>query len=331
MFRFVLCLMLCIVPAFSAVPVIFDTDMGNDVDDALAIAMIHTLEDRGECKLLGVTLTNAHKDAPDYIHMVNRFYGRPNIAVGAALRAIKEGDRDGFLSVPLQAAPVSLRIRNRMAQQNAVVVLRRLLAESKEKVVLIQVGFSTNLAALLDSPPDQISNLSGKDLVKQKVSLLSTMAGEFTGPTPEYNVRLDIPSAKKVFEEWPTPIVFSGFEIGRALKYPALSIEKDYKYVAWHPIEASYRAYAKMPYDRPTWDLTSVLYAVRPDHGYFDLSEPGAVTVDAKTGSTAFAASAQGNSRYLKIPTGGNARILEALTMLSSQPPLSLTKTNKAK
>ena len=30
----------------------------------------------------------------------------------------------------------------------------------------------------------------------------------------------------------------------------------------------------KMPYDRPTWDLTSVLYAVRPEGGYFGVCRP---------------------------------------------------------
>ena len=34
---------------FAARPVIFDTDMGNDIDDALALAMLHALSDRGEC------------------------------------------------------------------------------------------------------------------------------------------------------------------------------------------------------------------------------------------------------------------------------------------
>ena len=34
------------------VPVIFDTDMWNDVDDALALAMLHSLESRGECRLI---------------------------------------------------------------------------------------------------------------------------------------------------------------------------------------------------------------------------------------------------------------------------------------
>ena len=31
--------------------VIFDTDMGNDVDDALALAVLHALQSRGQCRL----------------------------------------------------------------------------------------------------------------------------------------------------------------------------------------------------------------------------------------------------------------------------------------
>ena len=52
---------------FAARPVIFDTDMGNDIDDALALAMLHSLTDRGECQLIGVTLTNANPAAIPYI------------------------------------------------------------------------------------------------------------------------------------------------------------------------------------------------------------------------------------------------------------------------
>jgi len=316
----------CLLPA-AAVPVIFDTDMGNDVDDALALAMLHALEDRGECKLLGITLTNANPNAVPYLRMVNRFYGRPAIPIGAALRSIPNGDKDGFLPAALKAAPPALlRADAGPAQQSpepAVRLLRRLLAASAEPAVIIQIGFSTNLAALLDSPADDVSPLNGLELVRQKVSLVSAMAGNFVEPTPEYNVKLDIPAAQKLAEACPAPIVFSGFEIGRALKYPATSIEKDYRYVAWHPIEASYRAYNKMPYDRPTWDLTSVLYAVRPTHGYFTLSGDGQVTVDAATGGTTFTpmAAGGGKHRYLRLNPADPSRLLEALTLLSSQPP----------
>ena len=43
-------------------------------------------------------------------------------------------------------------------------------------------------------------------------------------------------AAKKVFSEWPTPLVTSGFEIGQAIKYPATSIERDFGYLRHHPL-----------------------------------------------------------------------------------------------
>ncbi len=51
--------------------------------------------------------------------------------------------------------------------EDAVTLLRRLLAGSEDgSVVIVQVGFSTNLAALLETSPDAISPLSGPDLVR---------------------------------------------------------------------------------------------------------------------------------------------------------------------
>jgi len=79
----------------------------------------------------------------------------------------------------------------------------------------------------------------------------------------EYNVVQDIPAAKWLAERWPTPIVWSGFEIGEAIQYPAVSIERDYGYVSHHPLVDSYVAYEPPPHCRPTWDLTSVLHAIR--------------------------------------------------------------------
>ena len=144
------------------------------------------------------------------------------------------------------------------------------------------------------------------------------MAGNFADGAPEYNVKIDIPSAKSVFEQWPTPILFSGFEIGRDLLYPAASIERDFGYARPHPIAESYRAYHKMPYDRPTWDLTAALEAVRPDHGYFALSEKGGVMVEAN-GTTHFSAGA-GDRQFLRLDPAKRGEILEVLEILSSGP-----------
>jgi inosine-uridine nucleoside N-ribohydrolase len=291
---------------YGARPVIFDTDMGNDVDDALALAMLHAFTDRGECELIGVTLTNANPSAVPYIRMINRFYGRPDLPVGAAIKSLNGGAQDGYMSAALRA----MHADTKASAEPAPTVLRRLLTNAKEKVVIIQTGFSTNLAALLASPADAA-------LVREKVAFVSIMAGNFADGAPEYNVKIDADSAKAVFEHWPTPLVFSGFEIGRDLLFPAASIEHDFGWAKPNPVAESYRAYKKMPYDRPTWDLTAVLEAIRP--GYFRRSENGAVTVQAK-GVTHFAPGT-GDRQYLRLDPARRAEILTALEILSSEPP----------
>jgi hypothetical protein len=81
----------------------------------------------------------------------------------------------------------------------------------------------------------------------------------------------------------------------------------------------------KMPYDRPTWDLTAALYAVRPDGGYFDLSERGEVSV-GENGTTKFTAGADGKVRYLILREEQKARVMEALIELASQRPDTVGK-----
>ena len=196
---------------------------------------------------------------------------------------------------------------------DAVSLLRRLLAAEKDgSVVIVQVGFSTNLARLLDAPADL-------ELVRRKVKLLSVMAGNFAQPKPEFNVQKDTASARKLFDQWPGEIVASGFEIGEAMKFPAARIEKDFAWAPVHPVVDAYRAYMKMPYDRQTWDLTAVLYAVRPAGGYFDLSPPGRITSD-DAGRTSFRADAAGKHRYLVLTEAQRARTLECMVGLASQP-----------
>jgi inosine-uridine nucleoside N-ribohydrolase len=148
------------------------------------------------------------------------------------------------------------------------------------------------------------------------------MAGMFSeqNRVKEYNVYIDAPAARKVFSDWPTPLVASGFEIGQAIKFPATSIEQDFGYVKHHPLSHAYRLYQKMPYDRETWDLTSVLYAVRPDRGYFGLSPAGKISVDS-TDVTQFEVREDGRQRFLTVNTEQIARVREALVLLASQPP----------
>jgi len=309
------------------VKLIFDTDMGNDIDDALALGVIHALQSRGECELLAVTLSKDNAFSAPFVDVVNTFYGRGHIPIGVVrngktpedgkfTRAVVEAKDNGQDRYPR-------RLRSGADAPEAVELLRRVLASQPDQsVVIVVVGFSTNLARLLDSQPDAHSPLPGAELVACKCRLLSSMAGDFipSDQHKEYNVVEDLAAARKLFAEWPGPIVVSGFEIGRAIKYPAVSIERDFAYVKHHPIAEAYRAYMKMPYDRPTWDLTSVLVAVRPERGYFGFSQPGKVVIDEQ-GLSSHVASPDGRHRYLTVNPEQIARVREALVQLASQPP----------
>jgi inosine-uridine nucleoside N-ribohydrolase len=343
----------------SPINVIFDTDIWSDIDDMMALAMLHGLQDRHEVNLVAVTISTDDPWCASYVDLVNTFYGHPGIPIGIVhdgmgLEVFRKKFPEHQWPVTRYTELISKkttsrgaplyphRLRDGSKALDAVSLLRKTLAAQPDSsVVMIQVGYSTNLARLLDTGGDSSSPLTGRDLVARKVRLLSVMAGnygdaQFQGKTvpkgtPEFNLLVDVPAAQKVFSSWPTPMVASGFEIGLSMLYPARSIEHDFSYVEHHPIADTYRTYCeeqkardtafkRCPHDHPTFDLTAVLYAARPDRNYFDLSDPGNITVLTDGGSR-FDESEGGRQRHLILTAEQKARTLEAMVMLVSQPP----------
>lgn len=315
-------------PKAPPVKIVFDTDIGNDVDDVLALAMLHSLQARGDCELLAVTVSIPDQHAGPFVDAVNTFYGRPNIPIGV----IREGRNEEMKFLPLAKVMDEGKLRyphdleRSSDAPEATDLLRKVLSDAEDNsVVVVQVGYFSNLSALLGTAADEHSPLSGRELVAQKVKLLSVMAGAFqtihhNNRFTEFNVVQDIPAAQRLAKEWPTAIIWSGFEIGIAAPYPATSIERDFKYVTHHPVAEAYYLFMPPPHNRPTWDLTSVLYAVLPDRGYFGLSPAGQVTID-NDGFSRFAPGAEGRHRFLIMSDVQSARVQEALVQLTSQPP----------
>jgi hypothetical protein len=279
-------------------------------------------------------VTANHALAAPFVDGINTFYGRPEIPIGV----VRPGGVEEQ-SVYLKLAEATYddpafagreryphKLRSGSEAPDAVTVLRKALAGAEDgSVVVVQVGFSTNLARLLDSPADATSPLDGKALVAKKVKLLELMAGAFkpidgNAAYGEYNVVKDRAAAAKLAEAWPTEMIWSGFEIGIALPYPSQSILEDFRDVPHHPVAESYKILSPPPQDRPSWDLTSVLDGVLGERGYFERSEPGRVTV-TDTGATTFTPDPQGKHRYLILEdAAARARVIEALVQLSSQP-----------
>jgi len=288
--------------------IIMETDIGNDIDDAIAMDLLYKYLEAGKINLLGVCVNKDGVAPGEFIDILNTWYGHPDIPIGI----IHDGAEGDPNAVNYAQSVVDMRdeagnpafartVKDHANLPEATVVYRKLLSEAADNsVVIASVGFSTNLVRLLQTGADEYSELNGRELVEKKVKLLVTMAGDFKNlEHHEFNVVKDIPAARTIFGEWPTPVVTSPFEVGSVIKYPATSIENDFSWASLHPMVEAYKAYMKMPYDRETWDPTAVLYAVEGD-SWFSVSEPGRITVTDE-GSTLFTPDENGTRRYLSV------------------------------
>jgi inosine-uridine nucleoside N-ribohydrolase len=213
---------------------------------------------------------------------------------------------------------------------DAVKLYRKILAKQQNNsVTIVSVGFSTNIVRVLHSEADEFSELSGKELIQKKVKLLSIMAGSFTEPKrTEYTVFKDIPSAKAIAEEWPSQIVFTPYEAGVAVKYPAVSIENDFEWTDAHPVIEAYKYYLDMPYDRPTWDLIALLYVVDKSDEYFSESEKGIVSINNK-GHSFFEPNVAGKHSFLTVSETQAVATQRYFVDLITQKPISKRETAK--
>ena len=311
---------------------IFDTDITGDVDDVLALAMCHSLADRGACELLGVTISKQNPQTAAFVDAENTFYGRPNLPIGVTHDETAQKRDSKYLQLA-DSPNYKHDIVNNGEAEEAVALLRRLLAaQPDQSVSIVSVGIASNMANLLRSKADSHSPLDGPALIRQKVKLLSIMAGAFetidaNNHFLEANVINGIPAMQTVARQWPkqVPIVWSGFEIGVSLPYPRQSIAQDFGYVEHHIVKEAYILHSGPEHDRPCWDQSSVLYAVFPDRDYFGLSRKGQVSVE-EDGFTRFSLPKKGDSqpqrdRFLTLTPEQRARVLEAMVHLTARPP----------
>src|SRR3954447_4901419 len=69
------------------VPILFDTDMMTDCDDAGAMAVLHALADNGECEILATVVSARDPWSVAAVDAINTYYGRPDLPIGT----VKEG------------------------------------------------------------------------------------------------------------------------------------------------------------------------------------------------------------------------------------------------
>jgi inosine-uridine nucleoside N-ribohydrolase len=254
------------------IPVIFDTDMGPDYDDVGAITLLHAFADSGMIDILATGASCKHKNAAAALSVFNTYFHRPGLPVGVVKgNAVDIPDWQHWTDTVIARYPH--RIGSNEEAPDAVTVYRQQLARQPDhSVTIITVGFFTNMARLLQSPPDTISSYNGMELVKRKVAQLVSMAGRFPKGW-EFNVDKDPSASKWVFEHWPGPILFSGFEIGSKIHCGLPLIHN--AAIRHSPVKDVFSISIPMAKEdsagRMSWDETAVLIAATGWQPYYTL------------------------------------------------------------
>ena len=167
-------------------PILFDTDIGTDIDDAYALAQIlHS----PELKLLGVTTVSG--DAVARARLAAKLLavaGRTDVPVYAGLSTAPQymAQTDwakGFASSALH-------------ESGGVEFLRQQINAHPGEITILAVGEMTNIAALLAAEPG----------LGKKIKAIALMGGALhrgyepgSKPAPEWNLRCNVAAAQTVF------------------------------------------------------------------------------------------------------------------------------------
>lgn len=261
------------------VTVLFDSDMNSDCDDVAALAILHKLADLGEARILATTASSKNEESALCISALNAYFGRPGLPVG-----VPAGP--GTAEPSKYAKQIAARYPHRLASADKAPDAARLyrdllMSEPDSSVVLVTVGYLTNVAALLRLPPEgEIP--SGAEIAAQKIRLWVCMGGNFVGDPPKDDLKLgnvnftrDASSAFDAIRKWPSKVIFVGREIGSVPS--GLKVGARFKELpADHPVRVAYELYfGGTAKDRHVADPVTVLYAVRGLGDRWDLVTHG--------------------------------------------------------
>ncbi len=162
------------------VKVILDTDPSYDPDDVGCMAMLHTMASLGECQILAMVNSTNHKESALSISAINTFYNRKAIPVGDYKgypeKINSPNDTyDGYI-----AKTYPRELNDWTEAIDGVRLYREILASAKDtSITVVIIGTMHNFYGLLQSRGDAFSELTGRELVGQKVKQVVTMGGNF--------------------------------------------------------------------------------------------------------------------------------------------------------
>jgi hypothetical protein len=270
--------------------IIFDTDIGGDIDDLGALYALNVYADSGLCKIAGVMCSWPMAHHPAGIDAVNTFFGRDDVPVGIIDEAPFSNEQyTWYLAKNFKSDLIYEKTPKSTA------LYRKLLTNSADtSITIVTVGRLHNLYYLFQSGTDSISPLNGVELVRQKVKEFYMMGGrydkEHQGEANFYSGGHNF--TKYVVDNCPRPITFNGGEIGdkkmgystgfNINKLPSNHILKaGYNYFFKYPPEWSAISPSDSILEWSIWDIITVQLAVTGLKNYFDVVNIGYNSIDS--------------------------------------------------
>src|SRR5215471_4768173 len=287
------------------VNLIIDSDMSNSVDDVGDHAVLWALVNKGEINVLAEICSSANDFSAPLMRAIAIYYGHPNVPIGAHKGSTPNLENSATSNYTQQmAAQFGIPNETRANYPDALTVYRQTLAGAPDhSVIIVANGFWQPLQALLQSPADSISPLTGVQLVTQKVVRLVPGAGFFPSGN-EHNMRVDADAASFVYANWPVEIVNMGVEVSMDVNTgPDFSSA-----TTTDPIKASY-IQANGGNQVPGFGQVPLLFAVRGLGANFTV--PG---FNGQTTIENFSQQTPGQNNWFQTPQVGHSYLAKQAT-----------------
>jgi inosine-uridine nucleoside N-ribohydrolase len=172
------------------IPVVLDTDVGSDIDDTWAIAMMLRSPEL-DVRLMVSATANTEYRAKLIAKQLERA-GRTDVAVGIGVRGTSSPEWEKMAE---WVADYCLGSYPGKLHDDGVGAIIEAIMTSKEPVTLISIGPLPNIAAALGREPRIAARAR---FVGMHGSVRRKYTGE-PGQDAEYNVKADVAAAQKVF------------------------------------------------------------------------------------------------------------------------------------
>ena len=272
---------------------ILGTDWWTDCDDAVAIRLMARAHKRGDIDLLGIAINACMEYSAKSLEAYLRTEGITDMPIGLDSDAMDFGRMPKYQK---RLSELPSRFSGNADAEDALRLYRRLLANADGQVEIAEIGYPQVLAALIESPADDISDKTGMELIKEKVKCFWMMAGKWDEQGGRENNFCRNERASRaaaiVCEKCPVPITFLGWEVGHSVITGGKLPEGDV-------LKQVIRDWGSEN-GRSSWDPMLVQLALTENveqAGYSAVY--GKASIEAETGKNYFEKDENGNRRYV--------------------------------